>query len=144
MTATRRLMAALAWLRSWRFLEPVLPRAAVGYIAAGAGVALMTAVIGSVVGRWGTVGIGGVSVLYLLVVLPTAVRFGSGPAVFASVSAFLAFQWFHVHPVHTFTVADPEEWVALVLFLVVSTVTGELAAAQRRRAEEARRPERER
>jgi two-component system sensor histidine kinase KdpD len=142
-TATRRLVAGLGWVLSWRFLEPVLPRAAVGYVAAGAGIALMTAAIGGVVGRLGVGGVANISLLYLLVVLPTAVRFGRGPAVFASVAAFLAFDWFLVQPLHTFTVADPQEWVALVLFLVVSTVTGELAAAQRRRAEEARRRERE-
>ena len=66
--------------------------------------------------------------LYLLVVLPTAVYFGSGPAIFASLAAFLAFDWYHIRPLHTFTVADPEEWIALVLFLVVSIVTAQLAA----------------
>jgi two-component system, OmpR family, sensor histidine kinase KdpD len=143
MTVTRRLAAALAWLLSWRFLEPLVPRAAVGYVAACAGIALMTALIGGLSHRWGIGGIGNVSVLYLLVVLPTAVLFGSGPAIFASVAAFLEYDWFHVQPLHTFTVEDPQEWVALVLFLVVSTVTGQLAAAQRNRTEEASRRERE-
>jgi two-component system sensor histidine kinase KdpD len=139
----RRLAAALDWLLSGRFLGAVLPRGTVGYVAAGAGVALMTVAIGGIAGRWGSGALGSVSVLYLLVVLPVAVRYGRGPAVFASAAAFLAHNWFHVQPLHTLTVADPQEWVALVLFLVVSTVTGALAAAQRRRAEEARRRERE-
>jgi two-component system sensor histidine kinase KdpD len=61
----------------------------------------------------------------------------------ASVLAFLAFDWFHIQPVHTFTVGDLEEWVALALFLVVAVVAAQLAAAQRQRADEALRRERE-
>jgi two-component system sensor histidine kinase KdpD len=112
----------------------------VGYVAAGVGVVLVTILIGSVLDR---LSISNISMLYLLVVLPTAVYFGSGPAIFASLAAFLAFDWYHIRPLHTFTVADPEEWIALILFLVVSIVTAQLAAGQRRRAEEARRRERE-
>jgi len=84
-----------------------------------------------------------VSMLYLLAVLAVAARFGSGPAVLASVLAFFAFDWFFVEPLHTLTVSDPEEWLALLLLLVASVVTGQLAAAQRRRAEEAQRREQE-
>ena len=87
--------------------------------------ALVTALIGVVLGR---LNVGNISMLYLLVVLPVAVYAGSRPAIFASVAAFLAFDWFHVQPVHTFTAAGVEEWGALFLFLLVSSVTGELAA----------------
>jgi two-component system sensor histidine kinase KdpD len=45
--------------------------------------------------------------------------------------------------VHTFTVADPAEWVALLLFLLTAIITGQLAAEQRRRAHEAQQRERE-
>lgn len=87
--------------------------------------------------------IANLSMLYLLAVLAAASFGGRGPAIFASISAFLVFDWFFVEPLHTLTVADPEEWFALMIFLATATITGQLAADQRRRAEEARTRERE-
>jgi two-component system sensor histidine kinase KdpD len=75
-----------------------------------------------------------VSMLYLLAVLATAVVFGRGPAVFASLVAFLTLDWFFVEPIHEWTVANPEEWVSLLFFLLTAIVTGQLAADQRLRA----------
>jgi two-component system sensor histidine kinase KdpD len=75
--------------------------------------------------------------------MATAVAFGRGPAVFASVLAFVVFDWFFVQPVHQLTVSDPEEWVSLLFFLLTATVTGQLAAGQRQRAREAQQRERE-
>jgi two-component system sensor histidine kinase KdpD len=103
-------------------------------------VALVSVEIGLVLGR---VRIANISMLYLLAVLATAIAFGRGPAVVASLAAFLTFDWFFVQPVHTFTVADPEEWLSLLFFLLVAILTGQLAADQRRRAHEAARRERE-
>jgi two-component system sensor histidine kinase KdpD len=103
-------------------------------------VALASLFIGAIL-SWAQ--IANVSMLYLVVVLAVAIRYGSGPAVLASVLAFLAFDWYFVQPVHTFTVSDPEEWLALLLLLVASAVTGQLAASQRRRADEAVRREQE-
>jgi two-component system sensor histidine kinase KdpD len=112
----------------------------VGYAAALAGVALVSVVISLVLGR---AHIANISMLYLLAVLATAVPFGSGPAVVASIAAFLVFNFFFVEPVHTFAVSDPTEWVALLLFLATAVITGQLAATQIRRADEAKRRERE-
>jgi two-component system sensor histidine kinase KdpD len=117
-----------------------LPTALTGYAAAAAGVALVSFAIGGVLSA---VRIANIAMLYLVVVLAVAARFGNGPAIAASIAAFLTFDWFFIEPVHTFTIADPEEWLALLLFLVVAVVTSQLAAAQRRRADEARRRERE-
>jgi two-component system sensor histidine kinase KdpD len=111
-----------------------------GYAAALGSVALVSTIIGIVVGR---IAIANVSMLYLIAVLATAVLFGSGPAVAASIAAFLTFNFFFVAPVHTFTVADPAEWVSLLLFLLTAMITGQLAADQRRRAREAAQRERE-
>ena len=110
------------------------------YLLAIAAVAAMSVLIGLIEGA---VHIANVSMLYLIVVLAVATRIGSGPAVLASVLAFLTFDWFFIEPLHTFTVADPEEWVSLLLFLVTAVFTGELAADQRRRAHEAAQRERE-
>src|ERR1700704_293228 len=91
-----------------------LAEASPRYAAALLGVAVMTALIAVVIG---TVHVANISMLYLLVVLIAATRFGSGPAVFGAIVAFLSFNWFFVPPTHTFTVAEPGEWVSLLLFL---------------------------
>jgi two-component system, OmpR family, sensor histidine kinase KdpD len=112
----------------------------VGYAVALAAVLVVSLFIGLVLGQ---VNLANSSMLYLLAVLATAVAFGRGPAVLASVAAFLVFDWFFVHPLHQFTVSDPDEWVSLVFFLLTAIVTGQLAAGQRQRADEARQRERE-
>src|SRR5581483_1833431 len=112
----------------------------IGYAAAVAGVALVSLLIWVILPL---AHIANVSMLYLLVVLAVGSRFGSGPAVLASLLAFLGFDWFFVEPFHTLNVSNPEEWLSLVLLLVASVVTGQLAAAQRRRADEAQRREQE-
>jgi two-component system sensor histidine kinase KdpD len=111
-----------------------------GYALALGAVALVSALIGGVLGQ---VNLANASMLYLVAVLATAVAFGRGPAVFASVAAFLAFDWFFVQPLHQLRVSDPGEWVSLLVFLLTATVTGQLAAGQRQRAREARQRQRE-
>jgi two-component system, OmpR family, sensor histidine kinase KdpD len=124
------LAALRSRLRSWL----------VGYAAALLAVIVVSLFIGLVLGQ---VNLANVSMLYLLAVLATAVGFGRGPAIFASVGAFLIFDWFFVQPLHQFTVSDPEEWISLLFFLLTATVTGQLAAGQRQRAREAQQRERE-
>jgi two-component system sensor histidine kinase KdpD len=111
-----------------------------GYAAGLAAVVLVSLAIGFVLGQ---THIANISMLYLIAILVTAVVFGSGPAVVASVASFLIFNWFFVEPLHTFTVADPTEWIALLLFLATAVITGQLAASQMRRADEAKQRERE-
>src|SRR6266851_2969187 len=120
-------------IRLWRAALP-------GYAFATAAVTLVSVVIGFVLGQ---VNLANASMLYLLAVMATAIAFGRGPAVFASIAAFLTFDWFFVEPLHQFTVSDPNEWVSLLLFLLIAIVTGQLAAGQRQRAREAQQRERE-
>src|SRR5262245_28483841 len=65
----------------------------------------------------GSVNLANASMLYLVAVMATAVAYGRGPAIFASITAFLVFDWFFVEPHYQFTVSDPDEWVSLLLFL---------------------------
>lgn len=117
--------ALLTLTRGWRAAE---------YTLALAAVAAVTVLVGLVLERTRT---GNLSMLYLFAVLTSAVLFGRGPAIAASVAAFLSYDFFFVEPVHHFTIADPAEYVALMLFLVTAVVTGTLAALQRDRAREA-------
>ncbi len=103
-----------------------------GYAVLGvAGASLAIALVGKI-GH-----VSNISLLYLLVVLWLAAWVGRGPAILASVLAFLAYDLFFIQPLWRFTVDDPTEWLSLIALLVTSLVTGQLASAVRDRAREA-------
>src|SRR5262245_18726241 len=60
--------------------------------------------------------------------------FGIWPAIYASVLSFLVYNFFFIPPIYTFTVAEPYELLALVIFLVVATVSSALAGRVREQA----------
>jgi two-component system, OmpR family, sensor histidine kinase KdpD len=76
-------------------------------------------------------------VVYLLAVLLVASLWGAWLGAATAVGSALAFNFFHIPPVHRFTIADGENWVALAVFFVASLVASELAQRARVRAEEA-------
>jgi two-component system sensor histidine kinase KdpD len=78
-----------------------------------------------------------VALLMLLLVLFTATKWGLAEAIFTSVTAVLGFNFFFLPPVGTFTIADPENWVALFAFLVTAVTVSQLSSQAKRRAEEA-------
>ncbi len=84
-------------------------------------------------------GIADASVLYLLAVVVTASLYGTWPAVAVSAAAFLVYDFLFTTPRLTLVVADPQEWLSLLLFLVVAVVIGRLTALQSARAAEAER-----
>jgi two-component system sensor histidine kinase KdpD len=81
--------------------------------------------------------------IYLLAVVLAAVYLGRGPAVFASFSGVLAFDFFFVPPRFTFTVADTEYLLTFAGFLIVGVVISYLTAQVREQAEAAQRREAE-
>jgi two-component system, OmpR family, sensor histidine kinase KdpD len=97
-------------------------------------VALVTAVI-AVLDNW--VPVLSLAMLYLFAVLAVAVAWGLAYAVVVSVASMLAFNWFFLKPVHTLSLSDSRNWLALLVFLVTSVVVSELATRSRRRAREA-------
>ncbi|HEY3766180.1 MAG TPA: ATP-binding protein [Gaiellales bacterium] len=76
-------------------------------------------------------------VLYVFAVLPIAVAFGLAYGALVSVASMLAFNWFFLPPVHTFTLSDSRNWFALAVYLVTAFVVSGLAARARRRATDA-------
>jgi K+-sensing histidine kinase KdpD len=78
-----------------------------------------------------------VALSLLLMVLFIATIWGSRPAFVASVVGMLCFNYFFLPPVGTWTIADPENWVALGAFLVIALTAGQLSARLKQRAEEA-------
>src|SRR3954453_23738597 len=78
-----------------------------------------------------------VSLALLLNVLFIATRWGSLPALAASIVAMLCFNFFFLPPFGTFTIAATDNWIALLAFLVTAVTAGQLSASAKRRAEEA-------
>src|SRR5689334_8866960 len=72
-----------------------------------------------------------------------AILWGSAPALLASVLAVAWFNFFFLLPYHTFTIADPQSWVALTALFITSIAVGQLSARAKRRAEEAEEAKRE-
>jgi two-component system sensor histidine kinase KdpD len=77
------------------------------------------------------------STIYLLIVLIVAALSTLRVAVLVSVASVMAFNYFFLPPVGNFTIADPQNWVALVVFLAVSLVGSNLSATTRSRTREA-------
>src|ERR1700690_1753116 len=65
---------------------------------------------------------------YLIAILFLATRWGLTEAVAASVVAVLCFNYFFLPPVGTFTIQDPENWIALFAFLVTAITGSRLSA----------------
>jgi K+-sensing histidine kinase KdpD len=78
-----------------------------------------------------------VALALLLAVLFIAARWGSMPALFASLLAMLYFNYFFLPPFQTLTIAAVDNWIALTAFLVTAVTAGQLSARARRRTEEA-------
>ncbi|MGE3959679.1 MAG: DUF4118 domain-containing protein [Vicinamibacterales bacterium] len=78
-----------------------------------------------------------IALAYLTIVLLTAAALPLWVAISASVVSLLSFNFFFLEPVHTFTIADPQNWVALAAFTIVSLVASNLSARARMREREA-------
>src|SRR5215831_19995573 len=78
-----------------------------------------------------------VALTYLVVILLIAVRWGIAEATSVSLVAVLCLNFFFLPPVGTLTIADPQNWVALLAFLLTAVVTSQLSGRARRRHLEA-------
>lgn len=105
-----------------------------GYLLAAVSIAALTAVLKLLGGH---VNATTVALAMLLDVLLVATRWGSLPALLASVLAMLCFNFFFLPPFGTFAIAAPDNWIALAAFLITAIAAGQLSARARQRAEEA-------
>ena len=78
-----------------------------------------------------------VALTYLIGILLIASGWGMAESTTASLVAVACFNFFFLPPVGTFTIADPQNWVALVAFLLTATVASQLSVRARRRNVEA-------
>ena len=112
----------------------------VGTLASAGAVALVSVFIG-ILDRWAP--ILSLGSLYVFAVLPIAIGWGLAYALPVAVASMLAFNWLFLPPTHTFHLREGENWLALVLYLVVAVVASGLAARARQRARYAEQRERE-
>jgi len=106
----------------------------VGYLSACAAVAVLTLALVPVREH---VNATTVALAFVLSVLVTAILFGRRPALLASLLAAFSLNFFFLPPYNTLTVAEPENWLALAVFLIVALTVGQLSAIAKRRAETA-------
>ncbi len=77
--------------------------------------------------------------IYLVVVVAVTVLGGFWPAVLAAVAASLLLNWFFTEPIHTFTIQQPRELLALLLFVTVAVAVSSVVHLAARRAVQAAR-----
>lgn len=80
---------------------------------------------------------------YLLAILGVSTLWGLAISVFMSIVAMLAYDYFFLPPTGSFLVSDPQNWLALVTFLITSVLASDLATRARNQAAEANRRRRE-
>ena len=78
-----------------------------------------------------------VALSFLLAILAVSAFWGMVVSAAMSVCAMLLFNYFFLPPIRTFTIADPQNWVALFAFLFTSIVGSQLSARIRREADAA-------
>jgi two-component system sensor histidine kinase KdpD len=81
--------------------------------------------------------------IYLVAVVAVTVVGGFWPAVFAAVTACLLLNWYFTQPLHTFTIAEPKNLLALVLFVTVAVAVSSVVHLAARRAADAARSTKE-
>jgi two-component system, OmpR family, sensor histidine kinase KdpD len=80
---------------------------------------------------------------YLLDVLAIATAWGLIEAVLASIVAMLCFNYFFLPPIGQFTIADPQNWVALFSFLATALIASHVSDREKRQAADAKAHQRE-
>jgi two-component system sensor histidine kinase KdpD len=117
--------------------RPTTRGLAAGVAVTAAALALATVVVALLESP--AVGLVDASPVYLVPVVLVGLRFGLWAALATAVLAFLVYDVAFTEPRLNLSVADPREWLDLLLFLFVAIVVGRLAALGAERTEEAAR-----
>ncbi|MDT7933492.1 MAG: sensor histidine kinase KdpD [Sphingomonadaceae bacterium] len=120
--------------------QPALPAVRARPVATGSmraylvGAALVAAIVllGHAVLPW--IGPGGIDLLFLLPVIVTAFRFGFGPGFGTAIVAGLAYNFFFLPPLYTFTIADPQSVLTFFVLIAVALFTANLTGRLKARA----------
>lgn len=69
--------------------------------------------------------------IFLLPIMVSTVAWGLASGIFASLLAFLAFNYFYLEPYHTFRVRASQDLITLIIFLIVAVVMSQLIGQAR-------------
>src|ERR1700747_249961 len=105
--------------------------------------AIVVSVVVFVYFRWLHVNPATVGFTFLLVILFISAAWGLRYAIVTAVLATGAYNYFFLPPLLRFTIADPQNWVALVAFLITAGVASQLSERARRGTEYANQRRRE-
>ena len=122
--------AQLAPARRWRRRSP--PQA---YLGASAVIGLCGLLAGAMAGQFEATNL---AMIFILGVTLSAVRFGRGPSIWASILSVAIFDFFFVPPHLTFAVSDTQYLVTFAVLFVVANLVSNLALRLRRQADVAR------
>src|SRR5512146_1410146 len=78
-------------------------------------------------------------VVYLPAILAISIFWGLRLGLLASIASVVAFNFFHIPPLHRFTIGSDQNWVALAIFAIVAVGSSALAGLARAQALEAER-----
>lgn len=120
----------------WTPTSPVIQRPAIYAYVLSAGAVCLTGVAAKILESF--LALPNLSMVFLTAVLFSAVTWGLGPSILASILSLLVYNFFFVAPVYTFTVAHPQDILALITFLIVAALTSNLAARVRHQANAAK------
>jgi two-component system sensor histidine kinase KdpD len=73
-------------------------------------------------------GLENVDLIFLTAIVGIAVRYGLWPSLVATVAASLSYNFFFLPPVYTFTITEPTNVAAFVLFSILAVLVSNLAA----------------
>jgi len=76
-------------------------------------------------------GLENVDLIFLTAIVVVAVRYGLWPSLLATVAASLCYNFFFLPPIYTFTITDPTNVAAFLLFTVLAVVVSNLAGRGR-------------
>jgi len=82
-------------------------------------------------------GVENVDLMFLTAVVAVAVRYGLWPSLLASIAASLAYNFFFLPPVYTFTITDPTNVAAFFFFMLIAFVVSNVAGRVRTQADTA-------
>jgi two-component system, OmpR family, sensor histidine kinase KdpD len=105
-----------------------------GCLLAAVGLPLMTLVLASLRQH---LNLADDLLFYLVAVVTITVLGGFWPAVLAAVAASLLLNWYFTEPLHTFTIQQPRELLALLLFVTVAVAVSSVVHLAARRAVQA-------
>jgi two-component system sensor histidine kinase KdpD len=77
---------------------------------------------------------GSIAMFFLVPVLVSAVSFGLRPALLTALASVMAYNFFFLPPLYTFTITDPNNWLSFAVLLLVAVTAANLAARVRAQA----------